>query len=210
MHPYIIIAVILLILLVVLLFTLRSKSVTYFIHPSEFDDSFYREVSDILRNSPIRDKFNIQEIYDSKAADINIYLMRRRVMEHMYPRFNQEFYPGTNKVIHFSVTGQMNEHSKKPYIHIDEFNWKDGVSESGLTVDQYRQYVIQHEFMHALGYDHQACNEITAINGVCPILFQSTRGCPAGFKCGYQVTEQDYTKKLPHSYIQDTLMISPS
>ena len=50
--------------------------------------------------------------------------------------------------------------------------------------------------MHALGYDHQPCNTTTATNGRCPIMYQSTIGCPEGFKCGYNISAADYTKRL--------------
>jgi hypothetical protein len=51
-----------------------------------------------------------------------------------------------------------------------------------------------------LGFDHQPCNNDTAPNGICPVLYQSTRGCPTGFKCGYEVTKFDYNKKIKGSY----------
>ena len=54
--------------------------------------------------------------------------------------------------------------------------------------------------MHALGYDHQKCDSNTAVNGVCPILYQATRGCPDGFKCGYEVLPVDYNDKISGSY----------
>lgn len=75
-------------------------------------------------------------------------------------------------------------------IEIDEGNWR-GDNRSGLSIDEYKQYVILHEFLHAFGYDHQECNESTIhiVNGEkrCPIMYQSTKGPPPGtdFKCGF-------------------------
>lgn len=180
----------------VIYFIFYRREITYFIEPSNIDVSFAAQASSIMNNSPIRKSHNIKQVFDRNAADIQIMLAHR---DELVRRANKvEYYPGTQKRIYFSYTWQ----SPKPHVKIDHLNWLNGVAESRLTLQQYRQYVIQHEFMHALGYDHQPCNAETASNGVCPILYQSTRGCPAGFKCGYQVTQADYGKKLHNAYFR--------
>lgn len=165
--------------------------VTYYIDTK--DTEFNEQCRKILHHSTINSTHNIVQVLSKKTADIEIYLVPRDEM--MIKRGNKplEMYPGTNKPIYFSWTYQ----KPKPIIYIDEVNWRYGVPESGLSVTDYRTYVVQHEFLHALGYDHQKCNEVTAPDGVCPIMFQSTRGCPAGFKCGYTITKFDYEKRLP-------------
>ncbi len=173
---------------------MKEQNITYYIHTSLSNPEFKQETRGILKNSAINHKYKIKEVNDPNAADIVIEL-RSRVslnVDHNKP----EYYPGTNKQIRFSFTWQR----PKPYIAIDDINWTYGVAESGLSIDEYRKYVIQHEFMHALGYDHQPCNNETASHGRCPVLYQATRGPPKGFKAGYEVTPIDYTKKLDNPY----------
>ena len=81
---------------------------------------------------------------------------------------------------------------QKPNIYIDDVNWTNGVVESGLTADEYKSYVIEHEFGHALGYNHLPCE---LADGTCPVLYQSTVGCPDGTKCGYKVAKKDLQAK---------------
>ena len=168
----------------------KSQPFFYYIHDSNTNLEFKAETRAILINSRINNKFTIRETDDQKLADISIELRSRSSLTKHHS--NLEYYPGTTKPIRFSFTWQYT----KPYIAIDDINWTNGVKESGLSLFEYRKYVIQHEFMHALGYDHQPCNTNTAVNGVCPILYQSTRGPPVGFKSGYEVLDIDYTKKI--------------
>ena len=110
---------------------------------------------------------------------------------------NKMQYDSENQPIYFSYT--YNTTPRK--IIFDPGNWLFGVKRSGLTLNDYRNYVVRHEMLHALGYDHQECNEKTAVlvNGemVCPVMYQSTRGPPAGFVCGSEIQPVDYTKLLP-------------
>jgi len=80
-------------------------------------------------------------------------------------------------------------------INIDLENYK-GNNGSGMSKEDYEEYVITHEFMHALGYDHQVCNEENSCNGTCPVMYQSTRGCPKGFECGKLPIEQDFSSPI--------------
>lgn len=154
-------------------------------------DDFIERVTGILKTSNINVTHPLKEVKCPCKADINVHLVPREEMA-KYGDDDPEYYPGTKKRIYFSWTYQ----SPKPTIYLDEVNWRQGVEESGLTVDQYQQYVIQHEMMHALGYDHVKCNKSTAPNGICPALYQSTRGCPKGFKCGYNVSAVDYSNPM--------------
>ncbi len=188
--------IILVVVGVLIYYTLQKCPITYYIIPSGTNPEFKPETREILRTSYINTRYNIQEVDDRSAADIVIELRKRNTLdgEHYTP----EYYPGTTKQIRFSFTWQ----APKPYLAIDDINWTYGVPESGLSVSEYRKYVVRHEFMHALGFDHQPCDESTAVNGVCPVLYQSTRGAPAGFKCGQDAVDIDFTKKLPNAYIK--------
>ena len=155
------------------------------------DNNFIWETREILNNSPIQQTHNVKEVLDEKSADIIIELKPRAELINMYN--TPEYYPGTKKQIWYSFT----HYGITPIrVYIDEVNWIYGVPESGLSHSEYKKYVIQHEFMHALGYDHQPCDETTATDGRCPIMYQSTKSCPEGFKCGYNITAADYTKRI--------------
>jgi hypothetical protein len=192
------------ILAIVILFSMTSnkkynnngKSIKYYIKPPPSNDEFLWETRRILTNSSINNTHHIEETLNPNTADIHIELAPRDEMAKMYDKDRIEYYPGTTDRIWFSFTTQR----PNPRIYIDEINWLYGVKQSGLSISDYRKYVIQHEFMHALGYDHQPCNTNTATNGVCPVLYQSTRGCPSGFKCGFNVTLADYDSRIPGSY----------
>ena len=168
--------------------------IKYYIIPSKTNPEFILETRIILLNSNINNKFKIKEVFNEQDAHIIIALKSRKSLDKYHDKI--EYYKGTDKVIRFSFTWQY----PKPYIAIDKTSWTYGISESGLSLSEYRQYVIQHEFMHGLGYDHQLCNEETTINKICPILYQATRGPPKGFSAGYSVTPIDYTKKIKGSY----------
>ncbi len=182
-----------------------STTYTYYLDPisNEVDDNFISETRKILTNSSINDRFDIVEVDRPNKNSIIIKLLSREEMIEIRNKDGgkTEYYLDdngneTDKNIFFSWTYQ----KPQPTILIDGNNWKYGIEESGLSLDEYKLYVIQHEFLHALGFDHQPCNEKTAVNGRCPILYQSTRGCPKGFACGYEVTEFDYNKKISGSY----------
>ena len=172
----------------------KFKDITYYIIPSKTNPEFVNETKEILKHSNINNKYSIKNVDNPSNADITIELRSRDSLTADHSKI--EYYPGTDKQIRFSFTWQR----PKPYIAIDDMNWTYGVQESGLTLSEYRKYVIQHEFMHALGFDHQPCNKRTAKNGQCPILYQATRGPPSGFKSGIEVTDLDYTKKLRNPY----------
>jgi len=84
-------------------------------------------------------------------------------------------------------------------INIDLQNYI-GNNGSGMENRDYQEYVITHEFLHALGYDHQECTSKTAITigdkKICPVMYQSTRGCPEGFECGKEPIESDFTSRI--------------
>ena len=184
-----------LLLIVVALFivyTSIDRTIAYYVKPSSIDPTFVQQTIDIIEQSELKNKFKLKPVIGN--ADITIQLTKREDMDKWHDK--KEYYPD-GKEIKFSMTWQGPK--SKPRIYIDDQNWLNGVEASKLTLPQYRQYVILHEFMHALGYDHQECNEKTAVNGVCPIMTQSTRGC-GSYKCGYTIKPADYTTKIKSHY----------
>lgn len=176
---------------------MKKSHILVFIKPSDQDPEFVEKVSDILNHTqftppgrPLSLKIADK---NTAAVDITLELGDRETMHNK----NKIEYDSENQPIYFSYT--YNTTPRK--IIFDPGNWLFGVKRSGLTLNDYRNYVVRHEMLHALGYDHQECNEKTAVvvNGemVCPVMYQSTRGPPVGFVCGSQIQPVDYTKLLP-------------
>jgi len=170
---------------------------TFYTHPSSLDPIFRQRVRKILLDSKWRNYHNFKEIDDPNRADINIMLKTPDALKDFHKE--KQYYP-SGKQIQFSITTQ--SRIKKPIVYINSQNWLQGVPESKLSLEDYRSYVIEHEFGHALSYHHQPCNKSTAPNGVCPVMYQSTRGCPDGFKCGYQVSPYDQSEKISVAYLR--------
>ena len=189
--------ILVIILVVVITKIIKPRQITYYVYDSTIDPTFAKDAKNIIAQSELTTKYNLLCVNDPRAADITIKLKKRQEMDKWHEE-DKQYYPD-GRQIRFSLTWQGKEH--KPRIYIDDQNWLNGVKESGLTLEQYKEYVIIHELMHGLGFDHQPCNETTAVNGVCPIMTQSTRGCPKGFRCGYKPLPADYTLKLDNRYI---------
>ena len=189
----------LLVVIIVICITIidYNAKITYYTYPTILDKTFQQQVRSIIASSLLSKKYKIKEVNNPNDAKITIELSSNEDLKNKF-QDKQEFYP-SGKPINFSYTFQ--GINTKPKIYINDQNWLNGIEESGLNLQQYRQYVILHEFMHGLGFDHQPCDETTAINGVCPIMYQSTRGCPTGYKCGYNPTDVDFTKKLGIRYL---------
>ena len=90
--------------------------------------------------------------------------------------------------IYFSATFV---HVYPRIILFDPYNYIYGVKRSGLSLNKYRKYLINHEFGHVLGKDHLPCRSGT----ICPVLYQMTKGVPKHAKPNYKVTVRDKKSK---------------
>lgn len=184
---------------------LYPKASFYYVHHSNTDPTFVQQVTRILEQSEWKKFCRYEPTTNPEAAQIHIWLKPQAFMDERagpaeyyhqdLNEYGQPLQPGQNqgRRIHFSTTYYADPSNVRVYIN--EANWA-GCPESGLSLEDYRTYVINHEFGHALGYDHQPCNKETAPNGVCPVMYQSTRGPPVGFRCGYQPVAADLSARL--------------
>jgi hypothetical protein len=146
---------------------------------------FVDGVRAILQRSGWNQHFKLEEVDpQSKEFDISIGLLSRAEMEQS-DSGRPEYYPDGTR-IYFSRTWLRTPR----VIEIDETNWTEGVKQSNLSVEDYRDYVINHEMGHALGYDHDTC----APGKQCPIMYQMTRGLPDGSTPGHNVTAADIAR----------------
>jgi hypothetical protein len=170
----------------------RVEHVRVFIKPSTADPAFIQRVTAIIKKTEFKSAhvtYEMEIINRADNATVTLEIGNRDTMH----ADNEAEYDDHGERIYFSYT-----YDRRPrQIIFDPGNWCDGVPRSGLTLDLYRDYVVRHEVMHALGYAHQPCDETTAINGVCPVMYQSTRGPPPGYQCGHEIMPVDYTKRLP-------------
>ena len=154
----------------------EKKKKLYYIYPSALDGDFQAKVDHIIQTNKTWVDWTLTPVPSDRVdlADFTIRLAPRTDLNKYQPLV-PERYAGSNKIIRFSYT------IDGKYIYIDAQNWLHGVKESGLPLDDYQKYVILHEVGHALGLDHTACNDQTAVGLKCPIMYQMTRGPPKGF-----------------------------
>ncbi len=152
------------------------KNYKYWVEDSTIDYNFKTKVINIINNSNWNKKYSISHTNDKASSDIQIYLVPDDKLDYLHT--NKKYYPN-GKQIRFSYT------INQKIIYINAKNWLYSVDESGLSLEQYKEYVINHELGHALGYDHIDCNDQTAKNKICPVMYQSTIGPPKGFISGY-------------------------
>ena len=186
-----------LVLLIVVYFFISYSPhcIKYYVYYSNIDPLFVPRVNYILANSRWHKWYNFQPTDCKEEADIYIKLKPDKYMDKYENK--KEYYP-SGKEIRWSVTVQ--SPVQKPRIYINANSWLHGVEESKLSLAAYRTYVINHEFGHALGFTHQPCTESDPFK-TCPVMYQSTRGCPKNKHCGRQPVEQDRTKIMPEAYL---------
>ena len=171
----------------------EQNGTKYYVVPNMLDPDFERKFDDIIENTDWNTERPPVKVTKRSDATVIVHLSDRKSLDKYHTK--QEYYPGTGKPIRFSLTVWGHQNPIKD-IYFDHINWLEGVAESKLSLEQYRLYVVRHEMSHALGYDHVKCDETTSKNGICPVMFQSTRGCPDGYQCGFELLPADRTVLL--------------
>ena len=120
---------------------------------------FVRIVKSVLNDVRGWRKYNHRFIFvDNRKANITIRLASLR---HMKRDYNESF------------TGLSVCNMSTRVIDINAGRWFGGSVQSGLDLEQYRQYVINHEVGHALGCKKHAA---VCVNGMAPVMMQQTIG----------------------------------
>lgn len=172
----------------------------YYIEPNVTYPTFRDETHNIIQNSGWNKMYNLQLSEDSKKSLIFINLVPTETLS-SYKDENDNNFDIDGRKLNYSITSQ--SRFSHPLILIDSDNWKFGVKRSSLTLDQYKEYVITHEFGHALGFDHQKCDQNSLDKeGRCPVMNQSTRGCKE-FLCGFRVNlDIDLKNRIKESFFK--------
>ena len=77
------------------------------------------------------------------------------------------------------------------HMRLNSMRWFRGAKESGLGLEEYRQYMVSHEMGHILGHDHDTCPRPGT---PAPVMMQQTLGIG---KCtpNTKLTENDRRRK---------------
>ena len=94
----------------------KFKTYKYFIKDSTIDTTFKKEAGDILRNSSIHAEYNLRETDDQYNADIMLELVERKNL--LKYQNKVEYYPGTSKIIRYSLTWQQNMKNRQCLITV--------------------------------------------------------------------------------------------
>lgn len=171
-----------LLLFLVLVFNTKVVKIKYYIYKSAIDTDFARKAHRILQLSNWNKYHRFERTYSVNEASIYIHLKSDSWLEPYHKP--AKYYP-SGKQIRWSITHRLA--GEPSVVYINAKSWMNGVAESKLRLNRYQTYVINHEFGHALGYDHKKCIG----RDTCPVMYQSTKGCPIGKSCGYQPDERD-------------------
>ena len=166
----------------------NQRKFLYLVLDHKTNKKFKPRAEKILKDSSWHEIRDFRKASPNETPDVVIRLGEVKELDKLNRSKGIEYYPGTNEPIRFSYTIK-NDNTDPIKIIIDPINWEYG-GKSGLSKPDYETYVINHEFGHALGYDHSECNAYTAKLGVCPVMYQSTRGC-GSFKCGIKYRSAD-------------------
>jgi ssRNA-specific RNase YbeY (16S rRNA maturation enzyme) len=147
---------------------------------------FKSEVKEILQEIP-----DITFVETAAPdAQIKIALVDRSALDKFHDK---------NAKVRYSITSYGSDYTI-PTSMIDVENYTNGVDISKFNQADYKKYVIIHEVLHALGFDHVECLD----NQKCNVMHQHTRGIPQTSTPNYRVTlpELKTMPRLPnHPYI---------
>jgi hypothetical protein len=182
----------------------KSKSKTYY---SYFIDSdhlkFVQTTEDTLKKSQINDFIDIYRVNSKREADILIRLVSREEAIELIKKSKIVSIEDNNTF--FSWVEYL---KAKPEVNIYYEKWMKGSEiDYGISVKKYRETLIQHEFLHALGYAHVKCNVNTKSGNKCPLMFGPVTTYKKNHIQNHEVTAIDFSQRLPRATIKPILKI---
>ena len=138
---------------------------SYYIDPRYFTVREQEEIMRIISDTRgwVGRGYRFRRVYDmTPRPDIVIIKLPRRAMRGLFGR--------DPELRGFSVTQTTAEGH---VIYIDATNWLHIPKNFHGSLQTYRQYLVQHEIGHCLGYGHVPA---TMHGRLCPVMYQQTRG----------------------------------
>ena len=179
----------------------RQTSYSYYID-SKFSD-FNDEADSILSKSRIHEYVDIFRTYSLENADIIIRLVDR---EDAIELIKKSKVVGMEDIKNNTFFSWVEYTNKQPEVNIDYDKWTLGSEINyGLSLKDYRKTLIQHEFLHALGYAHVNCNNCTKFGNVCPLMFGPSKTYKSGHIHNTEVSSVDFTERLLGARIRPLL-----
>lgn len=179
----------------------RQTVYSYYID-SKFED-FKDEAENILSKSRIQEFVDIFRVYSLKKADIILRLVDR---EDAIELIKKSKVVGIEDIKNNTFFSWVEYTKNQPEVNIDYEKWTFGSEiKYGLSLKDYRKTLIQHEFLHALGYAHVNCNKCTKVGNVCPLMFGPSKTYKAGHIHNTEVSDVDFTERLIGAIIRPIL-----
>lgn len=183
---------------------IKSKS-----HYSYFIDSdhskFVQTTEDTLNKSRINDYVDIYRVNSKREADIIIRLVTREEAIELIKKSKIVSMEDVKDNKFFSWVEYL---KAKPEVNIDYEKWLKGSEINyGISLKKYRETLIQHEFLHALGYAHVNCNVNTKLGNKCPLMFGPATTYKKNHIHNHEVTAIDFSERLPRATIKPILKI---
>lgn len=185
-------------------YTRKQKRQTFYSYyiDSKFSD-FNDETQSILSKSRINEFVDIFRVYSLKKADIIIRLVDR---EDAIELIRKSKVVGIEDIKNNTFFSWVEYTKNQPEVNIDYDKWTLGSDINyGLSLKDYRKTLIQHEFLHALGYAHVNCNKCTKFGNVCPLMFGPTKTYKTNHIHNTEVSSIDFTERLLGARIRPIL-----
>jgi hypothetical protein len=181
----------------------RKSYYSYFIDSTH--SKFVETTEDILNKSHINKFVDIYRVDNKRKADIIIRLVSREDCIELIKKSKVVSMEDVKDNKFFSWVEYL---KPKPEVNIDYEKWLNGSEiDYGISLKNYRKTLIQHEFLHALGYAHVNCNVNTKTGNKCPLMFGPSVTYKKNHIHNHEVSEIDFSERLPRATIKPILKL---